>query len=752
MNVRHRISVGVALLILGGAWDGGRAAESSRALDLPANAIFSKGPNQSSGDVLDITRGRGAVIAWYVQAAREEEVRVLIEYSCAKALNQDYLLSFDGVDHFWTVPPTGEGEWRKAEIGKFRLRAGLPVFVQLVPPTGTKYEHPFRFRRLTLDGRTPDNLVRVTAIEEPVAPVATPGFGRKLDALHPALEMRELRDEGAVMRVSGMALRGPRELLFTTWEGDLFSLDLDAPPGAGAPPFRRIARGLSEPMGLAIASGRIFVTEKNEVTELIDADGDGQFETYRCVSQDWPCTMDSHEYLFGAVVRDSHLYFSASVAMGYRGIDNRQAPLRGSVFKVHIDTGRTELVAGGLRSPDGIGFGPHGSILITDNQGEWLPANKLVEVRQGAFFQFRSRAPWHPFDRPEPTPPAVWLPQGEIAASPTEPFLLPPTWGPYAGSVVFGDVTYGGLQRAFLEEIDGALQGAVFHFSQGFRHLFHRFALTADGELYAGGIARGRDQEFIRRVSGLTRIRYTGATVFEPLAARVRTNGLEIEFTVPLAEGAGWNPAGYHVTQWGYQATQTYGGPKVRHRRAEVRSASVSPDRRRVFLELPGLAAREVVHVRLPQTLPSAGGQPLWAGDVWYTVNRIPSGRPGEVRAAPVGATVAAAPFFRYAGGQRGRELFQNFCAGCHSLDGTKLVGPTFRGLANSTRRVRDPATGATREIVVDAVYVRESILDPNALLAEGYAENLMPPLGAALDEAQVDALVKFILSAGAPK
>ena len=141
-------------------------------------------------------------------------------------------------------------------------------------------------------------------------------------------------------------------------------------------------------------------------------------------------------------------------------------------------------------------------------------------------------------------------------------------------------------------------------------------------------------------MSGLTRIRYTGAAVFEPLAARLRTNGLEIEFTSPLAEGAGWNPAGYHVTQWGYQATQTYGGPKVRHRRAEVRSASVSADRRRVFLELPGLVAREVVHVRLPQSLPSDAGQPLWAGEVWYTVNRIPAGRPGEVRAAPAGATV----------------------------------------------------------------------------------------------------------------
>ncbi len=137
------------LVILGGAWDGGRAAESSRALEFPANAIFSKDPNQSSGDVLDITRGRGAASAWNAQAAREEEVRVLIEYACAKALNQDYLLSLDGVDRFWTVPPTGEGEWRRVEIGRFRLRAGLPVFVQRVPPTGTKYVHRLRSRRLT---------------------------------------------------------------------------------------------------------------------------------------------------------------------------------------------------------------------------------------------------------------------------------------------------------------------------------------------------------------------------------------------------------------------------------------------------------------------------------------------------------------------------------------------------------------------------------------------------------------------------
>ena len=721
-------------------------ADSARALDLPAQAIPSKGPNTWAGDVLEITRGRGATLGWYVAAKQEEAVTVFIEYTCAAPLNQDYQLSFDGLDRFWSVAPTADGTWSRAKLGTFQLRAGLPVWVQLVPPSGRKYAQPLRFRKLILEGATPGNLALASAPPEPAAPDSTPGFGKKLSALHPALEARDLRSDGTTQRISGMAMRGPRELLFTTWEGDVFSLDLAAIPEAGTPPFRRIAQGLSEPMGLVVADGRIFVTEKNEATELIDEDGDGTFETYRCLSQNWPCSLDSHEYLFGAIVQDGHLYFCSSVAMGYRGEDNHQAPLRGSVVKVHLETGKTEIVAGGLRSPDGIGLGPQGEILVTDNQGEWLPGNKLVHIQPDAFFNFRSRAPWHPFDRPQATPPAVWLPQGEIAASPTQPLVLPSNWGPYAGHVVFGDATFGGLQRAFLENVEGELQGAAFPFSQGFRHLFHRLALTPDGELYAGAIARGQDWSLIDRVSGLTRLRYTGHAVFEPLAARLRSNGIEIEFTLPLAEGHGWNPAGYFVTQWGYQATQTYGGAKIRYRRTEIRSASVSPDRRRVFLEMPGLVAGEVVHVRLPPSLPAAGGQPLWTGEFWYTANRIPRNHPGTVGTPPAEAPIATQPFFRFSGGEAGRGLYQTFCAACHSLDETKLAGPGFRGLVGAKRTVRDPATGTTREIKADTAYLRESILEPNALLVDGYGENLMPPIGATFTEQQIDDLVAFIV------
>lgn len=718
-------------------------------LSLPARAISAKGSNQWNDDVLEITHGRGSTLGWYVHAEREEDVAVWVEYSCAAPLNQAYQLSMDGEDAFWEVPPTREGEWSEALLGTFRLRAGVPVWVQLVPPTGRKYGHPVRLRRLILRGKTPGNLTLRAAPEEPPAAVATPGFGKKLAALHPALALRDLAVDGVVLRVTGMALRTPDELILTTWEGDVFAVTLTAMSEIRRPTLRKIAQGLSEPMGLAVSRGRIFVTEKNAVTELIDADGDGQFETYRCVSHDWPSTLDYHEYLFGAVVQEPYLYFCASVAMSYRSADNMQAPLRGSALRVHLETGATELIAGGLRSPDGVGVASDGAVLITDNQGEWLPANKLIHLQAGAFYNFRSRPPWHPLDRPKSTPPAVWLPQGEIAASPTQPITLPASWGPYAGHVIFGDATYGGLQRAFLEEVDGVRQGAAFHFSQGMRHMLHRFVLTPSGELYGGGIARGRDWDFIKNASGLLHIRYTGAPVFEPLAARLMTNGLELEFTRPLRVGSGWSPSAYHVTQWAYQATQSYGGPKIRHRQADVRSATVSADRRRVLLELPSIVTGEVVHVRLPESMAAEDGQQLWAGDVWYTINRIPADRQGVVRAPPPEVTKDTGP--RLASlrtAASGETLFQTFCAACHSLDGTKLVGPSLRGLASSRRTVRENGRGAPRTVVADLAYVRESILDPNALLVDGYQEGLMPALGAALTDAQVEALAHYVLQA----
>ena len=81
----------------------------------------------------------------------------------------------------------------------------------------------------------------------------------------------------------------------------------------------------------------------------------------------------------------------------------------------------------------------------------------------------------------------------------------------------------------------------------------------------------------------------------------------------------------------------------------------------------------------------------------------------------------------------------QQACAGCHSLDGSTLVGPSFSGIAGSTRSLADGTTA-----VVDENYLRESILDPGAKIATGF-NNVMPASYTSLNERQVAALIAFI-------
>ena len=86
-----------------------------------------------------------------------------------------------------------------------------------------------------------------------------------------------------------------------------------------------------------------------------------------------------------------------------------------------------------------------------------------------------------------------------------------------------------------------------------------------------------------------------------------------------------------------------------------------------------------------------------------------------------------------------GRELYASSgCSGCHSLDGSSGVGPTFKGLAGTQVTL---AGGQT--LTADDAYLAESIRTPDAKLAEGYSAGAMPDLG--LGDEDVAALVAFI-------
>ena len=91
-----------------------------------------------------------------------------------------------------------------------------------------------------------------------------------------------------------------------------------------------------------------------------------------------------------------------------------------------------------------------------------------------------------------------------------------------------------------------------------------------------------------------------------------------------------------------------------------------------------------------------------------------------------------------------GRRILQNIgCFACHSIDGSKLVGPSFKGIWGETVKV---TTGTEkRELVVDEEYIRRSIYEPNADVVEGYARGLMLSYEGQLTDEDIDYIIDYI-------
>jgi cytochrome c oxidase subunit 2 len=100
--------------------------------------------------------------------------------------------------------------------------------------------------------------------------------------------------------------------------------------------------------------------------------------------------------------------------------------------------------------------------------------------------------------------------------------------------------------------------------------------------------------------------------------------------------------------------------------------------------------------------------------------------------AAPDPALAAMSPV------ERGKKWYnEKLCVTCHSLDGTKLVGPTFLGIYGRQQKMVDGTV-----VTTDDAYLKSSILNPMAQVVEGYPP-AMP--GGLLTEEQIPDLIEFL-------
>ncbi|MFC8583910.1 ricin-type beta-trefoil lectin domain protein [Streptomyces sp. NPDC057217] len=489
---------------------------------------------------------------------------------------------------------------------------------------------------------TDADVVRVTAPgrKECEGIADTPGDGLPLTGVHPNYTLTDLRPKGFEPQVSAMDWLPDGRLAVTTWggsnntTGEVYLLgNVTGNTGPDKVTVKKVASGLKEPMGVKHVDGKLYVSQKHELTELNDTNGDEVTDQYRRVAT-WPFGGNFHEFAFGLLHKDGFFYLNLSVSINYGGATTnpQPAPNRGATVKVNRQTGEISYVAGGLRTPNGIGWGPEGGIFVTDNQGGWLPSSKLVHIKQDRFFNHYMN-PAGPFDSRPVTKPVLWLPQNEIANSPSTPLQL--TEGPFAGQMLFGDVTYGGVQRGFLEKVGGEYQGAVFRLTQGLEAGVTRISVGPDGALYAGGLGAGGNWGQEGKLAfGLQKLSPNGADAFDIRAMRAVPGGFALEYTQPLSAQTATDLAKrYTIKQWRYAPTADYGGPKIGEETLTAQSAALSADRKTVTLAIPGLKADRVVHVRSPRPFSSATGETLWSTEAWYTLNRLAGGVPtGEIR------------------------------------------------------------------------------------------------------------------------
>jgi cytochrome c len=460
-----------------------------------------------------------------------------------------------------------------------------------------------------------------------------PGDGRPEVSVHPSFDLTTPRPADFNPRVGGMSFRPNGHLVLCTWDPDGAVYDVEGVQ-TGDPSkvvVKRIAAGLSEPLGIEVVGNDIFVAQKQEITRLRDTDKDGIIDEYYALSSGFGVTPNFHEFTFGFNRKGDYLYTNLALGIntGGRSTDGQNID-RGRVMKTNIKTGDYEFIARGLRTPNGTGMNGKGELFITDNQGDWLPSCKLLEVIPGAFYGNRS-VEFEALKGIKELAPAVWFPQGEIGNSVSQPG--PFEYGPYKGQMMAGDVTYGGLRRIFLEKVNGRYQGTVFRLTQGLEAGINRVIVGPDKAMYVGGIgSTGNWGQEGKERYGLQRLAYNGKTTFEMLKVLPAQNGAEIEFTEPVQ--ANLLPevlSEWEVRHWHYVPTIEYGGPKVGEERLPVKSVTWNKTRTKVFLEFNGVKPEDVVYFRLPMSLRGADGQMMWANEAWSTVNVIPN-RVGTVQ------------------------------------------------------------------------------------------------------------------------
>ena len=482
--------------------------------------------------------------------------------------------------------PTAEGHLR------LRIPPGEPVTLKLF---SSRIKEGFMgmFGSMMIQNSKPENLVALVQSDHerrwPESMKTKPRrMGKPGAFVTEVITSPDKNPYRSWMRLGGFDFfEGGDRAAVCTWMGDVWLVD-----GINSKPqeftWTRIATGMFQPLGLKIVEGKIFVTCRDQITQLVDTNDDGETDYYRAFNHDAQVTEHFHEFAMG-LQTDAHGNFYYTKAA--RHAKTALVPQHGTLLRVSPDGKTTEIIASGFRAPNGVCVNPDGTFYVSDQEGHWTPKNEINLIEKGKFYG--NLMGYHRgLTEADITSPMVWM-HNDFDRSPAEQLWVnSDKWGGLGSQLI--NISYGtGYVYVVMEEkVNGRVQGGVvripdFDFPTGvMRGRFH----PGDGQLYACGLFGWAGNK--TRPGGFYRLKHTGKPVHLPVAIHATKNGISLTFTNALDAKTAADPESYSVHRWGYKRTRNYGSRDYKadgsqgRDRVEVTGAKLSADKKSVLLQI----------------------------------------------------------------------------------------------------------------------------------------------------------------------
>lgn len=384
--------------------------------------------------------------------------------------------------------------------------------------------------------------------------------------------------------------------------------------------WQRFATGLYQPLGLKVVAGKIHVLERGQLTRLHDLNDDGEADFYENLNSDWHVAGGEHSF-------DTCLETDPQGNFYFFNTGDAETPTGGCLLRVSADGRKRDIFATGFRHPIGLSVSPTGIVTGADQQGNWMPATRIDQYREGGFYgdmrTHQRKVPPKTYDLP-----ICWLPQQMDNSAGGQVWTPADKFGPLSGQLLHFSYGRGRLLPILRQEVDGVVQGGAFDLGLQFLSGAARGRFRPqDDHLYLVGLDGW--QTAALRDGCLQRVRYTGKRTLLPTALTVSRDAIALRFSEPLDQKTAADKNRYHIEQWNYRWSADYGSknwsvrdPKtVGQDEVTIASAQLQPDGRTVVLQVPGLTP--VMQMRIDYRVKTADTADT-AGTIYNTIHKAP--------------------------------------------------------------------------------------------------------------------------------